>query len=168
MLMTLLRNADRVKIACFAQLVNVIAPIMTRNGGGVWAQTTFYPIMHASAYGRGESLRALVSSPVYDSKLFTDVPYLDAAAVRCDDGSVTLFCVNRDQAEDFELDLDLRSFGDLKLTEHITLHHDDVNAVNTEADPNNVAPVKGPGGRLEGGRGSVRIPALSWNVLRFA
>ena len=42
MLITFLRNADRVKIACMAQLVNVIAPIMTRNGGGAWAQTIFY------------------------------------------------------------------------------------------------------------------------------
>jgi alpha-N-arabinofuranosidase len=39
MLITLINNADRVKVACMAQLVNVIAPIMTRNGGGVWAQT---------------------------------------------------------------------------------------------------------------------------------
>ena len=51
-LITLLRNADRVKIACLAQLVNVIAPIMTRGGGGCWAQTTYYPFMHASRYGR--------------------------------------------------------------------------------------------------------------------
>ena len=35
MLITFLRNADRVKIACLAQLVNVIAPIMTRNGGEI-------------------------------------------------------------------------------------------------------------------------------------
>ena len=36
MLITLINNSDRVKIACLAQLVNVIAPIMTRNGGGAW------------------------------------------------------------------------------------------------------------------------------------
>ena len=57
MLITFLRNADRVKVACLAQLVNVIAPIMTRNGGGVWAQTIFWPLMHASKYGRGMALR---------------------------------------------------------------------------------------------------------------
>ena len=43
MLITFLRNADRVKIACMAQLVNVIAPIMTRPGGGAWAQTIYWP-----------------------------------------------------------------------------------------------------------------------------
>jgi len=91
MLMTLLRNADRVKIACLAQLVNVIAPIMTKNGGAAWAQTIYYPIMHASKYGRGKALQALVSSPMYDSKEYTDVPYIDATAVLSDDGSVTIF-----------------------------------------------------------------------------
>lgn len=33
MLITILRHADRVKIACLAQLVNVIAPIMTSDTG---------------------------------------------------------------------------------------------------------------------------------------
>ena len=39
-------------MVCFAQLVNVIAPIMTENGGKAWAQTIFYPFMHTSNYGR--------------------------------------------------------------------------------------------------------------------
>lgn len=167
MLITFLRNADRVKIACMAQLVNVIAPIMTRNGGGCWAQTIFYPYMHASRYGRGTALRALVDSPVYDCKDYTDVPYIDATATVDDDGNVTVFCVNRDMSDEYMLDVDLRSFGELRLSEHILLHHDDVKAVNTEANPDNVRPVAGPGGTVADGRAEVRIPALSWNVLRF-
>ena len=167
MLMTFLRNADRVKIACLAQLVNVIAPIMTRNGGGCWAQTIFYPFMHASAYGRGTALRTLVNTPTYDCKDYENVPLIDSTATLADDGSVTVFCVNRDMAEDFALDIDLRSFGDMKLAEHIVLHHDDVKAVNTEENPNNVAPVAGPGGSVDAGHATVKIPALSWNVIRF-
>lgn len=167
MLITLLKNADRVKIACLAQLVNVIAPIMTRNGGGVWAQTIFYPFMHASNYGRGTSLKALVESPTYDCVDYTDVPYIDATATLGEDGSVTVFCVNRDMEEDFELSLDLRSFGDLKIAEHILLHHDDVKAINTEEDPDNVAPTAGPGGTVDGTKVSLTIPALSWNVIRL-
>ena len=68
MLITLLRNADRVKIACMAQLVNVIAPIMTRTGGGVWAQTIFYPLMQASTLGRGTALRPVIDCPTYGCK----------------------------------------------------------------------------------------------------
>ena len=167
MLITFLRNADRVKIACLAQLVNVIAPIMTRNGGGCWAQTIFYPFMHASCYGRGTSLRALVNSPVYDCRDYDAVPLIDSTAVMGDDGSVTVFCVNRDTAEDCELSIDLRAFDKLRFAEHIVLHHDDVKAVNTEEHPDNVAPAVGAPASVDGGRASVVVPALSWNVIRF-
>ena len=167
MLITFLRNADRVKIACLAQLVNVIAPIMTRNGGGCWAQTIFYPFMHASCYGRGTSLRALVNSPVYDCRDYDAVPLIDSTAVMGDDGSVTMFCVNRDTAEDCELSIDLRAFDKLRFAEHIVLHHDDVKAVNTEEHPDNVAPAAGAPASVDGGRASVVVPALSWNVIRF-
>ncbi len=167
MLITMLRNADRVKIACMAQLVNVIAPIMTRSGGGAWAQTIYWPLMHASRYGRGTALRPVVDSPVYDCSDYTDVPLLDATAVLEDNGSVTLFAVNRDMKEDIELTCDLRAFGKLRPEEHILLHHDDVKAVNTEADPDNVRPVKGTNGRMDDGTFTVTVPALSWNVIRL-
>ena len=168
MLITFLRNADRVKVACLAQLVNVIAPIMTRNGGGCWAQTIFYPYMHASRYGRGTALKALVDTPVYDCSDYEAVPLIDATATLDDEGGVTVFCVNRDMKSDFQLSIDLRSFGKLALKEHILLHHDDVKAVNTEENPMNVAPGAGPGGRISGGRATIRVPRLSWNVIRFA
>ncbi|MBQ8074790.1 MAG: alpha-N-arabinofuranosidase [Oscillospiraceae bacterium] len=168
MLITLLRNADRVKIACLAQLVNVIAPIMTRTGGGCWAQTIYYPFMHASRYGRGTSLKAIVKSPVYDCSDYESVPVVDTAAVLTDDGGVTVFCVNRDLTEDCLVDLDLRSFGDLQMKEHLVLHHDDVKAVNTEEEPNNVIPSTLLVTRIENGRAQIKLPALSWNVLRFS
>ena len=167
MLITLLRNADRVKIACLAQLVNVIAPIMTRNGGGCWAQTIYYPFLHASRYGRGTALRAIAKSPVYDCADYEAVPVIDTAATLGDDGSVTVFCVNRDMEDACLLDLDLRAFGELQMTEHIVLHHDDVKAVNTEDCPDRVTPHQLPISELEKGSGQVCLPALSWNVLRF-
>ena len=167
MLITMLRNADRVKVACMAQLVNVIAPIMTRNGGGAWAQTIYWPLMHASKFGRGTALRPVVESPTYDCSDYTGVPLLDATAVLEDDGSVTLFAVNRDPKEAIELTCDLRAFGKLMPAEHILLHHDDVKAVNTEENPDNVAPKKGRHGKMDDGRLTISIPALSWNVVRL-
>jgi alpha-N-arabinofuranosidase len=166
-LITFLRHADRVKIACLAQLVNVIAPIMTRNGGGAWAQTTYWPFLHVAKYARGTALNAIVDSPKYDCKEFTDVPYIEATATLEDDGSVTVFAVNRDSEEDTVLDIDLRAFGELRIAEHILLHHDDVNAVNTEEAPDNVVPTAGPGGVIDGEKAAVKLPALSWNVIRF-
>ena len=107
------------------------------------------------------------SSPTYSCADHDRVPYIDAVATREEDGTVSIFCVNRDMAEDFTLEVDLRSFGELTVKEHITLHHDDVKAVNTEDDPKNVFPVQGPGGTVEQGKASITIPALSWNVIRL-
>ena len=166
-LITFLKNADRVKVACLAQLVNVIAPIMTRNGGGVWAQTIFWPMMHASKYGRGTALRPVLSSPVYDCRDFEKVPLVDAAATLGDDGSVTIFAINRDGKEDIALDCDLRAFSGLVPAEHIVLHHDDVKAVNTEKNPDEVVPKNGRKAKLDGGKMTVKLPALSWNVIRL-
>ena len=95
------------------------------------------------------------------------MPLVDAAATMGEDGSVTIFAVNRDMQEDIQLQCDLRAFGDLKIKEHIVLHHDDVKAVNTEENPDEVSPRKARGGRTEGGRMTVKLPALSWNVIRL-
>lgn len=167
MLITFLRNADRVKVACLAQLVNVIAPIMTRNGGGAWAQTIYWPLLHASLYGRGQALRPVVDSPVYDCADYEGVPLVDAAATLDDEGGLTVFAVNRDLREDLLLQCDLRGFGPLRVTEHIVLHHDDVKAVNTEDHPDNVSPVAGDAGQMDEGRLAVTLPSLSWNVIRL-
>ena len=167
MLNTLIRNADRVKIACLAQLVNVIAPIMTRRGGGAWVQTIYWPLMHASVYGRGTALRPVAESPVYDCADYDRVPLLDASATLAEDGGVTIFAVNRSLEEDLELSADLRDFGPLRVAEHLVLHHDDVKAVNTEAAPDTVSPFLGDPGLLDGGRLTIALPALSWNVIRL-
>ena len=162
MLITILKNADTVKIACMAQLVNVIAPIMTREGGGAWAQTIFYPLMQASHLGRGVSLAPIVSCEKSDTAHYTDVPMVDAAAVERGDGTVAVFAVNRDLSDDVILSCDLRAFGDVTLVGHSVLHHDDMKAVNTEDCPDNVVPVDITPVMEDG---CVRLPAASWNVL---
>lgn len=164
MLITFLRNADRVKIACMAQLVNVIAPIMTRNGGGAWAQTIFYPMMHASTLGRGTSLMPRIECEKHDTRHYTDVPMVDAAATMDEDGHVTIFAVNRSLTEDVCLSVDLRAFGSLTRMKQTTLHHDDVNAVNTERMPGTVAPVELPEAPFTG---EIRLGRASWNVIRL-
>lgn len=164
MLITILKNADRVKVACMAQLVNVIAPIMTRPGGGAWAQTIYWPLMQASTLGRGRSLLPQIASEKFDTKHYTDVPVVDAAAVMDDDGNVAIFAVNRDLKEDVELTCDLRSFGSFRQINHSVLHHDDVKATNTEDHPDTVLPHEIPA-KLDGN--PLVLPAASWNVIRL-
>ena len=108
MLITLLRHADRVKIACMAQLVNVIAPIMT-SPSGAWAQTIYYPYQIASLCGRGTALQTLVRCDTYPSKTYGDAPILDAVAVAAEDKrQLTIFAVNKDLENESELTCDLR------------------------------------------------------------
>ena len=167
MLITLLKHADRVKIACLAQLVNVIAPIMTRNNGGCWAQTIYYPFMHASKYGRGCALRTIVNCPVYDCKDYEKVPMISAVATVDDGGNVTVFCVNKDIENAYHIAMDLRSFGEMILKERIVLHHSDVNAMNTEENPYCVSPVTMDEDKLVKGIADLQVEPLSWNVFRL-
>jgi len=168
MLIALLKHADRVKIACLAQLVNVIAPIMTTNNGGAWRQTIFYPFMHASKYARGTVLNTLSSSPKHDTKDFTDVPYLETVAIYNEEKEeVTILAVNRHLEEGMLLEGDLRDFTDYKIAEHIVLENDDVYAVNTESNPNNVVPHNKGTAAIDNGHLSAILPKLSWNVIRL-
>jgi alpha-N-arabinofuranosidase len=151
-----------------AQLVNVIAPIMTRTGGGVWRQTIYWPLMQASRFGRGESLLPQITCPVSDTKNHGGVPAVDIAAVRNEDGQLVLFCVNRDPQEEITLTADLRSFGSFRSIEQTVLTHPDMEAANTEADPDNVAPVSlPPAAWPKNGKPDILLPKASWNVIRF-
>jgi alpha-L-arabinofuranosidase len=169
LLITLLKHADRVKIACLAQLVNVIAPICTVNGGGAWRQTIFYPFQHASRYGRGLALPVNARSPHYDDPELGPVPSLDAVAVlNPADEALTVFAVNRNLEAPLPLEstgLDLR---DYTVVEHITLTHPNLKACNTLADPYQVVPRSAGDARIEAGRLQTTLPKLSWNVIRLA
>ncbi|WP_314002371.1 alpha-N-arabinofuranosidase [uncultured Paenibacillus sp.] len=168
MLISMLKHADRVKIGCLAQLVNVIAPIMTSGGGGAWRQTIFYPFLHASLYGRGKALVPLATSPKYDTKQITDVPYVETIAVHNEaQGEVTVFAVNRHLEAELPFEIDLRSFGSCSVLEHIVLQHDDLKAVNTEANPDNVKPHKGGNAAVDGTTVHASLAKASWNVIRL-
>ncbi len=168
MLISLLKHADRVKMACMAQLVNVIAPIMTENNGAAWRQTIFYPYLHASVYGRGEVLRTLVDCGKYDSKDFTDVPYLEAVTVNDpEQQQVTIFAVNRHQEERMELSADLRDFAGYAVIEHIVLEHEDIKATNTAAHPDNVVPHNNGDATVTDSQLTAYLAPLSWNVIRL-
>lgn len=166
MLITLLRHCDRVKMACMAQLVNVIAPIMTSDTGA-WRQTIFYPFMHASTLGRGTVLNTLVKSPVYDSS-YGDAPYLDCVIVENKEKEeLTLFAVNKDLEEDMEITCDLRQFADYRIKEHIVLHDEDLYAVNTEEQPDRIKPEANGASALDGGKLTAVLKHKSWNVIRM-
>lgn len=162
LLITLLKNSDRVKIACLAQLVNVIAPIMTENGGDVWAQTIFYPFMHASRFGRGKALNIKTECEAYSTDRVFDVPYVESTAVLNDDSCVTVFAVNRSLDENIILSIDDNSY---EIKEHIILINDDMKAVNTVYNKNNVVPFNADISNEN--TDNIILPKASWNVIRL-
>ena len=167
MLMTLLKHADRVKIACLAQLVNVIAPIMTENNGGIFEQTIFYPFMHLSNYARGSVLLSNVTCDKHDSKEFTDIPDMDCIATVSDDETeLTVFAVNRCKSEDYTLSVNMLDLDGFEAVEHIEMAGfgalDGNNFVSAPVKPS-LAPVPTTDGRAC----DIHIKPFSWNVIRF-
>ena len=165
LLNSLLKHCDRVKVACLAQLVNVIAPIMTEDGGPAWAQTIYWPFYYASKYGRGDVLDIRLDVPSYKNNRYGEVPYADAVLVyHEEEQELDLFVVNRSLDEEMEINLDATGFNkQLKLIEHITLHHTDLKAVNDKEHPDTVKPEVN-----KEGKNSYCVPNQSWNLLRFA
>jgi alpha-N-arabinofuranosidase len=167
LLIALLRHADRVTVACLAQLVNVIAPIMTEPDGPAWRQTTFYPFAAASKYGRGEVLDVRVSGPTHDTRRHGTADLLHATAVRAEDGTLTVFAVNRSQTETLPLEVALNGLELSSVVEHSVLSDTDPEARNTLAAPNRVVPHAATGTVLEAGTLKADLEPLSWNVIRL-
>ncbi len=167
LLITLLRHCSRVKVACLAQLVNVIAPIMAPADGPAWRQSIFYPFLHASRYGRGKVLLPLLHCGKYDSVNHTDVPTLETVAVYNEEaGEMNVFAVNRHMEEAVETTVDLRCFENAALREHIVMCGSDMKTTNLPGREN-IAPSRGAGGQFEGGVFHCAIAPASWNVYRF-
>jgi len=165
-LVTLLNNCDRVRVACLAQLVNVIGAIMTETGGPAWRQTIFHPFAHAARFGRGHVLRAAVACPHATTRTAPEVPYL-LAAVAQDADRLTLFAINRHPDEPMDLRLECRGFpgAGWQVVEAQELAHADRRAVNTRDAPDEVAPRTAS--RIEATGTGLRgvLPPASWTVV---
>ena len=167
MLITLHLHADRVKIACLAQLVNVIAPIFTKTGGGAFRQTIFYPFAAMSKYARGNALKPIIECGKYDCKDYTDVPYLESVASYDEEnGEVALFVVNRSMEEDVLLDVSLLGFDGYKAVSFESMDGYNVLQENT-FDDETVKMHNNPVPATDGKNTEINLKALSFNVIRF-
>ncbi|MFV0360068.1 alpha-N-arabinofuranosidase [Tropicimonas sp.] len=166
-----IRRSDRVRIACIAQLVNIIAPIRAEKGGKAWATTIYYPYQFASLYGRGTAMNVSVDCPRYDEEVAQDVPYLDIAAVLAKDGkSLTVFAVNRNPDEAMEIDIALNGFEGARLIDHQVLGGNAAEAriANTSREPGRIAPQAGSRLGVSDGALTGELPAFSYNMVRLA
>lgn len=166
LLISLLRHADRVTSASLAQLVNVIAPIMTEPGGPTWRQTTFFPFALTSRLARGEALELKLDCPMHSTARYGDVAVIDGVATHDrDSGATTVFLVNRDERSPAGVEVDVRTFGEIGVDAAWTLSDEDVHAANSLRHRDRVGLEKNPTATLQGGTVTIELPPVSWTVL---
>ncbi|HLX95535.1 MAG TPA: alpha-N-arabinofuranosidase [Verrucomicrobiae bacterium] len=173
---SLLRQSDRVRVACLAQLVNVIAPLVT-NETSVLRQSIYYPYAWALKYARGKVLDLLVESETYpihaaglraDFARDDDVPYVDVTAtLDPENGSVCLFMLNRDLDSERELVVEFQDPTPKQILTCETLTGSDLKAVNTFAQPGSVVP-RALDAPAAGSRMTFKLPARSYSVAQLA
>ncbi|NRQ30285.1 alpha-N-arabinofuranosidase [Nonomuraea sp. NN258] len=154
-LITLLRHADRVSIACQAQLANIIAPIRTEPGGRAWRQTIFHPFALTARHARGTVLRVEPTGPMLETSRYGEAPALSAVATT-DGDSLTLLAVNRSPDQALDLTARIPGTGG-PLTGQVIAAGDDPH--RTEAAPRPLAV------ELHGDTLHTRLPAASWAII---
>ena len=165
---SLLRNADRVKLACLAQLINVIAPIMT-NADGVLRQTTYYPYSWALQFANGSILDLLVESSNYEVSGMDPVAHIDVAgSLDRGTGKLSLFILNRDLSKSHDLDIVWEDAAPSRVISASVLTGDDLKAANSFAAPQRVAPQAFTVPASSGGRTKFEVPARSYAVVQWA
>ena len=166
LIISLIRHADRVTSASLAQLVNVIAPIMTEPEGPAWRQTTFFPFAISSRLARGTALALRIDSPTLQTDAYGEVPMVDSAATHdASTGASSVFLVNRSMTETLTITIDVARLDVERIVEAVTLHDEDPNAANTLSQPNRVVPQPNQTAHLEAGVVSINLPPVSWTAL---
>jgi alpha-N-arabinofuranosidase len=173
---TLLRQAERVRVGCLAQIVNVIAPLVT-NETSVIRQTIYYPYAWALKHAHGRVLDLQVESETYPIKAAglradfardDDVPFLDVAVtMNSQNGQASVFMLNRDLQSERELILDWRDVTPSRVIAFETLTGPDLKASNSFQKPDLVAPraleAPKPASKM-----TIKLPPRSYSVLRIA
>jgi alpha-N-arabinofuranosidase len=169
LLISLLRHADRVTAACLAQLVNVIAPIMTEPGGPAWRQTTFFPFATTARLARGKVVGLALDTGSYETKRYGQVPLVDAVATHdAEAGRAAVFLVNRGRGGPAAVTVDLAGFGGAELIEALTLADAELNARNTLEQPQRVGLAVNASARAGGTRLTIELPAVSWTAISLS
>ncbi len=164
---SLIRHADRVRVACLAQLVNALAALLT-NEKMVLKQTIFYPYLWALQNCDGDALNVAVESPTYEVERLGQVPYLDVVATRDGrTGKVCLLVLNRDLDKSRQFELDWRAEPPTRVLTSQVITGPDLKATNTFEEPNRIVPAKQEPPRMNGARTTIEVPAKSYSLFVF-
>ncbi|MFD6699967.1 MULTISPECIES: alpha-N-arabinofuranosidase [unclassified Microbacterium] len=168
---SLLRHGDRVKIANQAQLVNVIAPIRSEEGGPAWRQTIFWPFARMARMAKGRIMRLAVSSTKGETAQYGDVDEVDAVATWDEaSGRLALFIANRSLSSEATVDLDLHGLRAtaVRSAEMLTVPEGgDRLTANLEQTPDAVGMRTLDGVAIDDGAVRLTLPALSWSAVEL-
>ena len=168
LLISLLKHADRVTSASLAQLVNVIAPIMTEPGGPAWKQTTFFPFALTSKLARGTALNVKLEADTYTTDVYGTVPLIDAVATSdAETGTTAVFLVNRSQTEEANVSIDVASLAGAIVLDAQTLADADVYAKNTLEQPDRVGLTRNKSVAVRDGVVEITLPPVSWTAVNL-
>jgi alpha-N-arabinofuranosidase len=168
LLNSLIRNSDRVKIACLAQLVNVIAPMVT-NPNGLLRQSIFYPYSWALEFARGAALQLLVESPEYEVPGMDHLPYIDVAATyNAESKAVSAFVLNRDLSKAREVEFLWEDHAPSRVVGSQILTGDDLKACNSFESPQQVAPRSFEKPATTGMRTRLEVPPRSYSMIQWS
>jgi alpha-N-arabinofuranosidase len=160
-----LRKADVLKIACVAQIVNVISWLHTKRDG-LLKFPSFYVFKLVSNHARGNALDVAVKAPQIETKEFDLVPALDVSASYDEaSGNGAVFIVNRSQTDAITTDVVWQSGQPGSISEAWQLAGTDVKAENSWDDPNRITAQAIQPPTLDGGKATLRLPPLSFTVL---
>lgn len=160
-----LRRADVLKIACIAQIVNVIAPILTTRDS-LLKQTIYYPLLMFSQMASGNSLDLLVEAPSYETRQFGEMPLLDVSSAHDEAaGKNSIFIVNRSLTEGMPIEI---RWGDVAPKRIISAHQlagDNPKAFNSWDNPNRLTTQAIYAPKIIDGIAQMSLPPLSFTAL---
>ncbi|PPB49056.1 alpha-L-arabinofuranosidase [Arthrobacter pityocampae] len=169
LMISLLKHADRVTSASLAQLVNVIAPIMTEPGGPAWRQTTFFPFSITSKLAQGSVLELKLDAGTYETGEYGVVPLVDAVATHDDEtGATAVFLVNRSQTEETTVTIDIAALDGFSTMTAESLYDTDVYAKNTLEEPERVTMKTNTSATIDGDSVTITLPPVSWTAVSLA
>ena len=169
LLISILRRSDRVKMACIAQLVNVIAPIRAESDQAAWRQTTFFPFAYTSRFGRGKTLITRVEAPAIKSARFGEVNAIDAITTYDEKNKkVAIFVVNRSLTETIDTEILLSGFKNLKIVDQVTMESTEWMATNNASNPTRVEPSLTQTASVNGNSIEVKLAPVSWQVIHVS
>jgi alpha-N-arabinofuranosidase len=160
-----LRRSDVLKIACVAQIVNVISWLHTRPDG-LLKHPSYYAFKLVSNFARGEALDVRVKAPEHETKAYDNVPMLDvSASYDAETKQGAVFLVNRSQTEAVVTDLVWQDGQAVQVEKAWQLAGSDPKAVNSWETPEQVVAKAISAPTVESGRATLNLPPLSFTVL---